>query len=324
MTCSAATGRIQRDRGMSLIPPPAKLTVVIATTVNPHTASVAARGERLCSCRMVNQVRSAVSAKKSACRPNRVSVPVAREIRPSSRSVTGARTGTVFPRRFSSAGRFALSSVRVLATPSVRRFSIAPRWLTVRSQLATTHERRHGSAHAASPACSAVDSRRARRLWRPCRTDHLVARARNLDQATGVHRPVRRARMSSSVAARRSGSSRTSSLTAPSVISFGSISRSAPTHSRAAIEWADVVSDSFQGHREVVGLSVNSSRVRDSEGKYWFAQSRIVRSDSAMIAPFQLARYVGMRAPFPFGLCSITVRRWRRRFSNVGYTKVLP
>jgi hypothetical protein len=130
--------------------------------------------------------------------------------------------------------------------------------------------------------------------------------------------------MSSSVAARRSGSSRTSSLTASSVISFGSISRSAPTHSRASIEWADVVSNPFQGHREVVGLSVNSSRVRDSDGKYWFAQSRIVRSDSAMIALFQLARYVGMRAPFPFGLCSITVRRWRRWFSNVGAQKYRP
>lgn len=72
--------------------------------------------------------------------------------------------------------------------------------------------------------------------------------------------------MSSSVAARRSGSSRTSSLTAPSVISVGSISGSAPTHSRAAIEWSDVPACSIGGHEGSVSVwtSLNYGRAMEA------------------------------------------------------------
>jgi hypothetical protein len=218
MTCSAAAGRIQRERGMSLIVPPAKLAMVTATTVDPHAAKVAARSHPMGSCRRVNHVHSAVSARKSACRPKRVSVPVARETLPSSQSVASARNGTERPRRFSSAGRFARNNVRVLAIPSGSRLSNMPKWLTVNSQLVTTQVRRRGSASTASPACSAVDSSRARRWFRACRTERLVARARNRDHAAGVYPSARRTRISSSVAARLSGSSSTPSGTEPLMV----------------------------------------------------------------------------------------------------------
>lgn len=185
--------------------PPATLTTVTTAMGASEEPRTRARTSGLDSRRITNHDQKAASASESAVRPKGVAVPIPRASGPSSTSVITAAAAMAICAFGATAGRFARANVSRSASPSRRRCSSRPRWVTASIQLPPIHTRPAPPCrreNAVMPTCNAVTSRRASGRSTDCRNERTDASRKNRNQARGRRPPARRSPRRRSVAAR--------------------------------------------------------------------------------------------------------------------------